>query len=208
MLSLIPIIIIGASLIGFADSTDSISPLLSILRKNYSPETPLSAKFSQTIYWSVREKEEKRKGRIILAPGDRFRVTLDKETFVSNGETFWQYSAGTNQVVVKRLADVDRSTLPSQIFTRYIAAYPFREQGRKKGVAQIAWKSDSVDAPYTTIQLWVREVDGRITRCVLIDRNDNTFTYAFTAMVFGKNLPKEMFEFDVPKNVRIVDMRK
>ena len=192
----------------FAATPDSLSPLLSLVRKNYSPETSLSAKFSQTIYWNVREKEEKRKGRICLAPGDKFRVTIDKETIVSNGETFWQYSAGANQVVMKKIADVDRSALPSQIFARYLLAYPFREVERKKNIVQFSGKSDSAGAPYKEIRLWVRETGGQLTRCVLIDRNDNTFTYAFTAMVFGKNLPRETFEFDVPKNARIVDMRK
>src|SRR5271157_1635664 len=120
------VIVIGTISTGFSAGTDSLSPLLSLLRKNYNPETPLATKFSLTIYWSVREKEEKKKGTIELAPGDRFRITVGSETFVSNGETFWQYSPKTNQVVVKKLADVDRAALPSRILDRSIAAYPFR----------------------------------------------------------------------------------
>jgi len=193
----------------YSDTTATAdSPLLSLLRKNYSPETALSAKFALTIYWSVREKKETKKGRIILAPGDRFRVTVDKETFVSDGETFRQYSAGTNQLVVKRLADVDRSTLPSQIFARCLAAYPFRVVERKKGLARFAWTSDSAGTPYKEIRVEVQEKARRITRCVLTDNNGNTFTYDFTATVFGETFPKGRFAFDVPKNARIVDMRK
>lgn len=186
----------------------TVSPLLSLLRKNYNPETPLSAKFSLTIYWSVREKEEKKKGTIILAPGDRFRITLGSETFVSNGETFWQYSPTTNQVVVKRLADVDRTALPSRILDRSIAGYPFREVERKKDLVRLAWKSDSAGAPYSHIVVWVQETDGTISRCVMTDRNENTFTYVFSATTFGKNISKERFEFELPKNARIIDMRK
>ena len=192
----------------FAATPDSISPLLSLLRKNYGPEASFSTKFTLTICWNVREKEEKSKGRIVLAPGDRFRVTIDKETFVSDGETYRQYSAGTNQVIVKNLADADRSTLPSQIFARYIAAYPFREVGRKKGCARFAWKSDSGETRYREIRVEVQEKGGRITRCVLTDNNSNTFTYTFSSTVFGEKFTKERFAFNAPKNARIVDMRQ
>ena len=193
----------------YSDTTaTALSPLLSLLRKNYNPETPLSTKFSLTIYWSVREKEEKKKGMIELAPGDRFRITIGSETFVSNGETFWQYSPKTNQVVVKRLADVDRTALPSRILDRSIAEYPFREVERKKDLVQLAWKSDSADAPYSHIVVWVQEEAGTISRCVMTDRNDNTFTYVFSATTIGKNIPRERFEFEQPKSARIVDMRK
>jgi outer membrane lipoprotein-sorting protein len=192
----------------FADSTAiTLSPLLSLIRKNYNPETPLSTKFSLTIYWSVREKEEKKQGRIILAPGDRFRVTVGGETFVSNGETFWHYSVGASQATIKQLAAVDRATLPSQIFARYIAAYSFRELERKKGVVQLAWKCDSGGAPYSAIRLEAEETSGRIIRCVMTDRNNNTFTYVFTGTTFGKKYAQETFEFTIPKDARIVDLR-
>jgi outer membrane lipoprotein-sorting protein len=191
-----------------SDTTSYSSPLLSLLRKNYSPEMSLSTKFTLTIYWNVREKKEIKKGRIILAPGDRFRITVDKETFVSDGETFRQYSAGTNQLVVKRLAEVDRSTLPSQIFIRYLAAYPFREVERKKGCAGFSWTSDSAGTTYKEIQVAVQEKTRRITRCVLTDHNGNTFTYDFAATVFGEKYSKGRFAFDVPKNARIVDLRQ
>jgi outer membrane lipoprotein-sorting protein len=166
----------------------------------------LSTKFTLTIYWNVREKKETKKGKIILAPGDRFRVTVDKETFVSDGETYWQYSAGTNQLVVKRLADVDRGALPSQIFARYLLAYPFSVVERKKGCTRFAWKSDSAGTPYKEIRVEVQEKTRRITRSVLTDNNGNTFTYDFTSTAFGENYPKGRFVFDVPKNARIVDM--
>jgi outer membrane lipoprotein-sorting protein len=202
------LIVLIAVFSAYADTTTTVSPLLSLLRKNYNPETPLSAKFSLTIYWSVREKEEKKKGTIMLAPDDRFRITVGSEMFVSNGETFWQYSPKTNQVVVKRLADVDRTALPSRILDRSIAEYPFREVERKKDLVQLAWKSDSTGAPYSHIVVWVQEEAGTISRCVMTDRNDNTFTYVFSATTFGKNISKETFEFETPKNARIVDMRK
>lgn len=202
-------IVMAAAASASAGATDAAgSPLFSLLRKNYSPDVPLSTKFTLTIYWSVREKAEKKKGRIWLAPGDRFRVTFDRETLASDGETFRQYSAGTNQFVVRRLADVDRDALPSQLFARYLAAYPFRETGRENGIVTFSWNSDSAEAQYREIRMTVHEKSRRITGCVMTDRNGNTFTYTFSATVFGEKSPKGRFTLDVPKNARVVDMRQ
>jgi len=202
---LLSILFIVSSIV--AATPDSLSPLLSLVRKNYNPETSLSTKFSLTIYWSVREKEEQKQGRIILAPGDRFRVTVSGETFVSNGETFWHCSAGANQVTIKQLATVDRAMLPSQIFARYIAAYSFRELERKKGMVLLAWKCDSGSTPYSAIRMEAKATSGRISRCVMTDRNNNTFTYVFTGTTFGKKYARETFDFTIPKDTRIVDLR-
>jgi outer membrane lipoprotein-sorting protein len=192
----------------FSDTAASSSPLLSLLRSNYSPGTALSTKFTLTIYWNVREKEEKKKGRIWLAPGDRFRVEIDNETFVCDGGTFRHFSAGTNQLVVRRLADVDSSTLPSQIFAKYVASFPFSEVERKKGTAVFAWRCDSGETRYREIRITADEKGRRITRCVCTDHNGNTFTYDFKATVFGGKQPKERFEFDAPEDARVVDMRQ
>ncbi len=180
---------------------------LALIRKYYNPESSLSAQFSLTIFWSVREKQEKKKGSITLAAGNRFRVQTDVETWVSDGSTFWDYAPASKQVVIKRLADVDRSSLPSQIFSRYLTEFHFQESDRRDGVVQLSWKNDSADAPYASIRLWVREQAGRIERCVMTDRNGNTFTYVFSGTVFGRNFSRETFEFAIPKSARIVDMR-
>ena len=200
-------LVAGAAISQYHDT--SSSPLLSLIRKNYNPQTPLSTKFTLTLYWSVREKEEKKQGSILLAPGDRFKVKAGEETFVSNGTAFWQYNDKANQVVVKPLAEVDRSTLPSQLFAGYIGACSFREVERKGGTALLSWKDDSAhSAYYTAIKVWVSIKNGCITKCALTDRNGNVFTYTFAATTFGKKFKNEEFEFAIPKNARIIDMRK
>ena len=202
------VLLVFALMIGAGSVLADTSPLLELVRKNYNPQTSLSTKFDLTIYWSVREKEEKKVGSIVLSPGDRFRVAVGGETFVSNGETLWDYSAKANQVVIKRLADVDKSSLPSQIFSAYIISCPFSEKERKGDVAKLTWKSDSAKAQYTAIDVWVQAKSGTITKCVMTDRNGNLFTYTFTKTVFGKKIPNEEFEFAIPTNARVIDMRK
>lgn len=184
------------------------SPLLSLVRKQYNPNASVEAKVTLTIYWSVREKEEKKQGRLILAPGDRFHVTLGSETFVSNGSIVWDYNSAADQVVINRFADIDLSNSPSRLFAKYLLSCPFRELGRANGSAELSWKSDSSQAPYPSIRVWVQVATGTITKCEMTDRNGNLFTYTFTGTVFGKNASKETFDFVIPKSARVVDSRK
>ncbi len=184
--------------------SESVLPLI---RKNYTPESSLSAQFTLTIYWNVREKQEKKKGSVILAPGNRFRVRTDGESWVSDGQTFWDYSPSSQQVVIKRLADVDRSSLPSQIFSRYLTEFHFREKEGRDGAIELSWNNDTAGGPYASIKLRTHGRTGRIDGCVLTDHNGNTYTYVFSGTQFGGNFSRETFEFKIPKSTRIVDMR-
>ena len=191
-----------------SDTAISPSPLLSLVRKNYNPQTPFETKLNLTIYWSVREKEEKKQGSILLAPGDRFRVTVGNDTYVSDGTTLWTYNSRANQVVIKPLADVDLSIHPSRLFVTYIGRCLFREQELNDGVAKLSWKSDSSSAAYTSMVVWVQVKTGSITKCIMTDRNKNLFTYIFTGTVFGKKAPKGAFDFVIPNNAQVVDTRE
>jgi outer membrane lipoprotein-sorting protein len=193
----------------FAQVGGMIRPesVLSLIRKNYNSESSLSTQFALTIFWNVREKQEKKKGSICLAAGNRFRVQAKGESWVSNGQTFWNYSPSSQQVVIKRLTDVDQSSLPSQIFSRYLTVFHFREKEDRDGTAELSWNNDTASGPYTSILLWTHGQTGRIDRCVMTDHNGNTFSYVFSGTVFDRNFSKETFEFAIPKSARIVDMR-
>jgi hypothetical protein len=194
----------------FAGSESAISPssLLTLVRHNYNTETPIESKLTLNIYWSVREKEEKKQGSILLAPNERFRVAIGNETFVSNGKTIWTYNGKANQVVIGDLADVDLAVHPSRLFMTYVGTCPFHEKERKNGTALFTWNGDSSAIAYTSIRLWVRVKTGTIMKCSLTDSNGNIFTYTFSNTAFGERAPKEAFDFVIPNGARVVDSRK
>ena len=187
---------------------DAPSSLVTLVRKNYDPSRSISTRYTLKIYWSVREKEEKRQGSLSLASGDRFRITAGDECFVSNGTTYWHYAPQANQVVIKNLIEVNLSLLPSQLFARFIVSCPFKQVRSEKGMAELEWMSDSTGVPYRSITVKVKEKEGRIAACIMTDRNGNIFTYKFTATTLGKKVPGRTFEFEIPKSARIVDLRK
>jgi outer membrane lipoprotein-sorting protein len=185
------------------------SDLQQTIKQKYSKSSCLYIEFEQSIYWIVREKTSKNTGSIALAPGDKFRVELANDVYVSNGATCWQYSKNTHQVIVRNLKDLDRSTYPSYLLTTIIDNYRFTEKDRTKQQVTFAAAADSTTLPeYTAVTITVQPVSGTVTSLKLTDKNGNITTYQFKKTVFNKQHSQHQFEFEAPPDADIIDYRK
>ena len=184
--------------------------IMSQVRKNYSGSGALNASFDLSIYWSVREREEKKSGELVVSSGDRFRVSLGKEVFVSDGKTYWQYSEKNSQVVVRNFSDIDAATLPSKFLMSFMSTRKFEEKKRGGGAVELAWDGggkDSYGDGYVAITATIEEKGGIIKVLKLTDKNNNIHTYTFKKTVFDKSPKDGVFQFAAPKGVEVIDMR-
>jgi len=183
--------------------------VMALVRKNYSGNTAINAQFDLTTYWSVREREEKRSGELLLAAGEKFRVSLGREVFVSDGKDYYQFSERNSQLIIRNLSDIDLSFHPSRMLSSFLTGRAFTEKGRKDGAVELAWSGNAEGAGgFTSIVAFVEEKGGIITRLVLTDQDDNINTYVFKKTVFNKQPPKDAFRFSAPKGVEVIDMRE
>jgi len=185
--------------------------IMSVVRQNYSGTNALNAAFDLSIYWSVREREEKKSGELIVASDDRFRVSLGKEILVSDGKTYWQYNQKNSQVVVRNFADIDAATLPSKFLLSFLSTRKFEEKKRGGGTVELAWDGRGKDAhgdSYVAITAVVEEKSGIIKTLKLTDKNENIHTYTFKKTTFDKSPKEGVFQFIAPKGVEVLDMRE
>lgn len=185
--------------------------LLQRIRQRYNTEKQaLRCDVQLAIYWSVREREERKSGTLLLAPGDRFDVTLDNTRWVSDGRTLWQFNPRTNQVVVKHLLDMDLSSHPSQILSTYLMDRTYTTRSTDKGRTVLSWKADakSPSTFYTAITLTIDTKKEEILCVEVLDRSQNKTTYSFSKTIFNPALPKEGFTFLFPKGADILDVRE
>ncbi|MDR2694524.1 MAG: outer membrane lipoprotein carrier protein LolA [Chitinispirillales bacterium] len=184
---------------------------MTLLRKNYGGAGAVTAAFDLSIYWNIREKEEKKSGELLLAPGNKFKVTLGKEAFVSDGKTFWQYSEKNSQVVIRNFSDIDASTVPSRFLLSFLSNHSFIEKRRNGSTVELFWegkgKDAGVDGDYTAITAVVEEKSGVIKTLKLTDKSDNIHTYTFKKTAFDKPPRDDTFQFKSPKGVETLDMR-
>jgi outer membrane lipoprotein-sorting protein len=202
--------IIGAAAVLAACAAAATGGVIDAVREKYDPKASIEADVQVTIYWKVREKEDRKEGHIVLGGGDRFRVQLDKILWVCDGQTVWQYNEKTQQVVIKRLLDVDLSSHPSQIFSTYLKEYSYRENLDDEREAVLNWEADSSDNDpfYRSVALWINTKHVVVTRIVVVDKNGNESTYRFKKTAFGIQPPADLFTFTVPKGVHVLDVRE
>ncbi len=185
--------------------------LLDRVKATYSGAAPLSVSFEVRIAWKVREKTETKRGSIVLAPGDRFRIELGSGVWVSDGTTLWQYDKILNQVVVKPLSSADEAMLPAHAIVRYCTDYSLVAGHATGPVETFEWKADSASARQGGQVSFVRLSADRkaavIKRLLVIDRMGNESDYTFTKTVVGRPAPHGAFEFEPPKGARVLDQR-
>jgi outer membrane lipoprotein-sorting protein len=185
--------------------------LLSRVAKNYSGDVSLSASFDVKILWKIREKEETKHGKIICAPGDRFRIELGDSRWVCDGTTLWQYDKTAGQVIIRRLSSCDQSQLPSRMLSKYLTRYSFKEQGTKGTSTVFAWTVDTAatqnKGEAQRITFTVHNKNAVVQELVVVDKSGNESSYTFHATTFGKQ-QSSAFSFGIPKGARVLDERQ
>jgi outer membrane lipoprotein carrier protein len=185
-------------------------PILKIIQEKYSGKATFEAEFDVTIFWAVREKEEKRSGRLTVAPGDKFRVESSTTVWVSNGVTYWQYSRKNNQVLVKRLLDVDISMLPSSLIAEYLTAFEYKAVQDLPERCLLEGRPDAAHAQSDVVSLVVTvdKKNNTISRIMVTDKDQNKSTYSFKKARFGSQIAPAVFEYTPPAGAAIIDARE
>lgn len=182
--------------------------IVTALKEKYSGKTTLELEFDLEIFWAVREKTEKKRGRLCLAPGDRFRIEVGSTAWVSDGHTYWQYGKQTSQVVIKDLLDVDLSMHPSQIIASHLDhTYSVDSENEKQIVLSWTRPEDGPRTQYRKVTLWVDRKKVVVSKLQVIDESGNQSTYAFTKVEFGGRPANGMFVFETPKGATVLDAR-
>ncbi|MBD3316095.1 MAG: hypothetical protein GF344_09930 [Chitinivibrionales bacterium] len=184
-------------------------PLIDSIRAKYDFDKGIELAFELETYWAVREKTRKRKGHVILGPDDRFRAEVDNVVWVCDGRTYWQYNNKTNQVIIKRLLDIDLSMHPSQIIKTYLTEYDFsvKEQDGREAILEGVRVSKENDGRKQTVTLWVDKKKNTIVKAVSVDRQGNRNTYMFTKTRPAAGADPGTFQFEIPEGAEVLDTR-
>ena len=176
--------------------------LTSLLKKIQND--PVEMEFSLEIYWSVREKTEKKKGSLLLAGEENFDLTLEKSRWVSDGVTVWQYSEKNSQLVIRNFFDMDFSLHPSTMFERF-GSRKFKEITENDNTI-LRWSSDE-DLEYRKIDVKLSDDNNRFESILFVDLEDNESRYIFKKMLFLDSVEESRFVFTTPKDVEVFDER-
>ena len=186
--------------------------IMKTVRSVYNGNTSLQTSFTVHIIWKVREKEETKNGKFFLAPGDKFRAEMGEAAFISDGETYWQVTRDDKgeQVVIKRLSDVDLAALPSRVLSTYLDKYIYRLKEEHGGETIVQWKADSASSSgdVVEIRMSIARKSGAVTKLFVVDKSGNESAYTFNKIKIGVKLSPSLFTYALTKGASVIDMRK
>ena len=116
------LLIIFLSLPSFLFSQDKANEILDKLSKKTASYFNIEAHFTNAIISETVGINESQKG-VLYLQGDLYRLELEGQTIVSDGESNWIHLIDEKEVQIIEVEDDEESMSPSKMFTIYQQGY-------------------------------------------------------------------------------------
>jgi outer membrane lipoprotein carrier protein len=172
--------------------------------------------FQTTFTYSCRSPQEQleeiSKGEITVH-GNQYRLTIQQQEIINNGQTTWTYLVEANEVQITDYDPEQKATIPWGIFANYRRDYAlsqldtYRVEGHVCDVVTLVPKDDENDL--CKIVLTIARTTKCIQRLAVLDRNQILHTFSITNFTYGLKLDKSFFNFNLDDypNIEVIDMR-
>lgn len=146
---------------------------------------------------------------ILVLQEDNFRLEIDAQTIINDGESQWVYLADMNEVQIME-HDPEEEMTPNKIFNIYENGYKYTYIGAssEKGKRlQLIDLFPEVSGEFMKINIAIDAAKNEIYRIRMHDKNGGTYTYLVNS--FKSNTTIKPFYFDTEKHqgVEVIDLR-
>ncbi|TVQ12352.1 MAG: hypothetical protein EA361_11155 [Bacteroidetes bacterium] len=181
----------------------------SALVKGYSS---MEIEFSYIMENTQMDITERMSGKI-YSKGDKYRMVLGDNVFISDGKTVWNYIDDLYEIHINSIENTEGGLTPTALIE------DFENEYRGKFIRQESHKGKLVDiidlvplAPqsFFKYRLALDARDHSIVYTIAYDRHGGTYTYNIDSLKPAKDIPNSMFVFnrsDYPENVDVIDLR-
>lgn len=180
------------------------------LKEKYQSIESLRAEFSQTMSSSYLDKPATSEG-VLIASGEQYRVEMQGQTLVTNGEVTWVYMPSQNQVLINNYEEDEQTFSISEFLFDYDEKYELSDvsttslNGQTHYVVRLDPKAD--DAFFTEATLSVRASDNVVTRLEVVDVNGTTMQFDLKNIQINPPLDENVFTFSPPADAEVIDLR-
>ena len=190
---------------------DTAQDVLERMKKKYDAINDAQLRFSQNTRFELSKVEQHVNGTLFLKKDNRYRVEMDDQTIVTNGETVWSYSVSNKQVLIDHFKMDENSISPEKVLTgaptEFTSTLLGKEKiGRTDVVAlKLAPKKDQ--SMVKMMKLWVDNSTWLIKKAEIIDVNGKQTEYLVMDVKINTGLQDSRFTFEVPDGAEVVDLR-
>ena len=173
-----------------------------------------SANFTMNLVDLQSDIDLKREGKITVSD-DMYRVKLDDDVIISNGDTRWTYQAESNEVYVDYEVEDDASGInPSKIFTIWESGFKQSHGGtatvKGRTVDQINLHPiKAAETNYHTVKVFVDAQKIELVKVEVVGKEGDTYIYELLDFKNNQTLSDGTFEFNKANfpGVEVVDLR-
>ena len=186
--------------------------ILDQMSAKYQAMNAFRANFTQTLENDKTKVKDNLSGDIIVS-GPKFRLKVNGQEVINNGQTMWTFMRSENEVNVSDYDPDEQEVSPTQIFTLYKKGYKYSYAGEttEAGVPYdlIELAPDDHSNPVYKVKLKVSKADKSVKSWELFNKNGNRYTFTIKKFVPNPPVDAGTFAFDKAKykGVKVIDLR-
>ncbi|MFZ1291972.1 MAG: outer membrane lipoprotein carrier protein LolA [Melioribacteraceae bacterium] len=146
------------------------------------------------------------KGEFYFSQKNNYRIELEKNTIISDGNTIWNIDKPKKKVII---SNVDEDPLAFSL-REYIYDYPkeckISEERIDQNNSLISLDASETNFNFKKAKLWVNS-EFIITKILIEDFSDSNFEFKFSEININLNLSPSIFNFQENKELKIIDLR-
>ncbi len=185
--------------------------VLDHLRQRYEEATDAQVKFTQRVKLSVAKVEQRTSGTLEFKKEHKYRIELEDQTIVTDGQTVWSYSRSAQQVLIDRFSPDERTLSPERILTAapkdFAATLIGKETQGKHDLYVLKLTPKTEQNVVKSMKLWVDDDEWLTRKVELLDWNGTETTYTVSDIRMNAGLDDARFTFEIPQGVNVVDLR-
>jgi outer membrane lipoprotein carrier protein len=190
---------------------DDVLTIVSKLQKRYDAIRDVSVVFTQNVRFGVTKSEQTFNGKLFMKRGNKYRIELEQQTIVTDGNSVWSYTKGNNQVLIDNYKDDLKSFSPDKILVNvpnnYYSTLLGKERlgSRETSILKLVPKDDKSNLKW--MKVWVDQDEWLMRKIQVLDVSDNLTTYLIEKIKLNSGLVDSLFQFEIPTDVEVIDLR-
>lgn len=186
--------------------------ILDAMSQTYQKIPSFSADIAYSMVNETEDINESYVGKISVK-GDMYRLLMEEQEVINDGETVWTYLPDANEVNIDYHDAEAGDITPSTIYDIYQEGYKYllinqvTIDGKQYNVIDLV--PNDKDAQYFKIRLQIARSSNLLRQFTMFDKEGSEYSYLISEFDGSVNLPDSYFKFDPAqyKGVEIIDLR-
>ena len=191
----------------FLHSQERANEILEKVSRKTASYSNVEAHFTNTIINEHAGIKESQNG-ILYLQGDLYRLELNEQTIISDGESNWIHLIDEKEVQIIEIDEEEESINPSKMFTIYQEGFnnKFVSENSNIYIIDLIPKESG---SFIKIELRISKKGMRIAGSTLFDKNGGSYDYNINIFKENQTFKEDLFKFKISEHpqVDVIDLR-